>query len=173
MPVRLVTSCASSERFCNFADFQSCVYHVVLLLSSFSGMAYGKLSGVPHVYGLYTSFFPLLMYTLMGTSRHVSVGTFAVVSLMTSKIVRMYESREADVLMDAGLHSNWTTDSEGHEENIPARVHTLITVAFCVGIWQVRKHLRTHPFADCFSDSLFIADVTGITWLRIVDGLPF
>ncbi|GAV08961.1 hypothetical protein RvY_18577 [Ramazzottius varieornatus] len=101
------------------------------------GMAYGKLAGVPHVYGLYTSFFPLLMYTLMGTSRHVSVGTFAVVSLMTSKIVRDYEHREAKVLTDAGLASNWTQDNEGHEENVAARVYALITVAFCVGIWQM------------------------------------
>ncbi|OQV17037.1 Sulfate transporter [Hypsibius exemplaris] len=101
------------------------------------GMAYGKLSGVPHVYGLYTSFFPLLMYTLMGTSRHVSVGTFALISLMSSKIVKMFEEQEANSLLAVGTPGNWTQDAEGHPENIPARVAVLVTVTFCVGLWQM------------------------------------
>ncbi|XP_055336088.1 solute carrier family 26 member 6-like [Paramacrobiotus metropolitanus] len=100
------------------------------------GMAYGKLSGVPHVFGLYTSFFPLLIYTLMGTSRHVSVGTFAVVSLMTSKIVKQYEGTEADHLRSRGLMMNTTGNLDAEDSNLPARVGVLITVAFAVGLWQ-------------------------------------
>jgi solute carrier family 26 protein len=36
------------------------------------------------------AFFPTLIYFLFGTSRHISMGTFAVISLMTSKIVATY-----------------------------------------------------------------------------------
>lgn len=45
-------------------------------------MAYGILAGVGAVNGLYVSFFPVLVYGFLGTSKHVSVGTFAVVSIM-------------------------------------------------------------------------------------------
>src|SRR5262249_4315440 len=47
-----------------------------------SGLAYGALTSLSPSNGLYTSLFPGLAYALFGTSRHLSVGTFAVVSLM-------------------------------------------------------------------------------------------
>lgn len=48
------------------------------------GMAYGLLASVDAINGLYVSFFPVLVYFFMGTSRHISLGTFAVISLMLS-----------------------------------------------------------------------------------------
>lgn len=36
------------------------------------------------------AFFPTLIYFLFGTSRHISPGTFAIASIMTSQIVYTY-----------------------------------------------------------------------------------
>ncbi|XP_053500199.1 solute carrier family 26 member 10 isoform X2 [Ictalurus furcatus] len=51
------------------------------------GMAFALLTSVAPIYGLYTSFFPVVLYMLFGTGCHVSTGTFAVVSLMTGTVV--------------------------------------------------------------------------------------
>ena len=46
-------------------------------------MAYALLAGMPPIYGLYASTVPLIVYALFGTSRHLSIGPFAIVSLLT------------------------------------------------------------------------------------------
>ncbi len=46
------------------------------------GMAYSLLAGLPPIYGLYAGIIPLLLYAFFGTSRHLSIGPTALVSLL-------------------------------------------------------------------------------------------
>ncbi|XP_051537550.1 sulfate anion transporter 1-like [Myxocyprinus asiaticus] len=50
-------------------------------------IAYCLLAGLDPIYGLYTSFFSNIIYFFMGTSRHVSVGIFSLMSLMVGQVV--------------------------------------------------------------------------------------
>ncbi|XP_044132646.1 sulfate anion transporter 1-like [Bufo gargarizans] len=50
-------------------------------------IAYSLLAGLQPIYSLYTSFFANLIYFIMGTSRHVSVGIFSLISLMVGQVV--------------------------------------------------------------------------------------
>ena len=45
------------------------------------GVAYAMLAELPPIYGLYASLLPLPIYAAMCTSRHMSIGPFALVSL--------------------------------------------------------------------------------------------
>ncbi len=45
------------------------------------GMALALLAGLPPIVGLYASTLPMIVYALMGTSRHLSVGPVALVAL--------------------------------------------------------------------------------------------
>ena len=46
-----------------------------------AGLAYALLASLPPVYGLYTSFVPPIIYSVFGTSRHLSVGAYKCVSV--------------------------------------------------------------------------------------------
>jgi len=45
-------------------------------------ISYAFLAGVPPIYGLYSCLVPLLIYAILGTSRHLSVGPVAVTSIL-------------------------------------------------------------------------------------------
>lgn len=61
-------------------DLQAGLTVAVLLIPQ--AMAYAMLAGLPPVVGLYASVFPLLIYALVGSSRHLAIGPTAVVSLL-------------------------------------------------------------------------------------------
>ena len=48
------------------------------------GMAYAMIAGLPPVYGLYASLFPVMVYALLGTSRQIAVGPVAMDSLLVA-----------------------------------------------------------------------------------------
>ncbi|KAL5484185.1 hypothetical protein EMCRGX_G020638 [Ephydatia muelleri] len=68
----------------------------VAMLHVPQGMAYGLLAELDPVYGLYTSFVPVIVYSIFGTSKHLSIGTFAVVSLLVRNAIKK-------VLIEKGL----------------------------------------------------------------------
>lgn len=62
------------------ADLMAGITVAVLLIPQ--GMAYALLAGLPPVYGLFAGVVPLLLYAFFGTSRQLSVGPVALVSLL-------------------------------------------------------------------------------------------
>ncbi|GAB1297373.1 Pendrin [Apodemus speciosus] len=105
-------------------------------LASPTGMAYALLAAVPLQYGLYSAFFPILTYFVFGTSRHISVGPFPVVSLMVGSVV-MSMAPDDHFLVPSGNGSalNATTLDTGTRD--AARVVLASTLTFLVGIIQL------------------------------------
>lgn len=63
-------------------DLMAALIVTIMLIPQ--SLAYALLAGLPPVVGLYASILPLLAYAVFGTSRTLSVGPVAVVSLMTA-----------------------------------------------------------------------------------------
>ncbi|XP_030771170.1 solute carrier family 26 member 6 isoform X3 [Rhinopithecus roxellana] len=88
------------------------------------GLAYAFLAGLPPVFGLYSSFYPVFVYFLFGTSRHISVGTFAVMSVMVGSVT---ESLAPQTLNDSPINET-TRDAD------PVQVASTLSVL--VGLFQ-------------------------------------
>ncbi|XP_075713428.1 prestin isoform X2 [Rhinoderma darwinii] len=92
-----------------------------------SGLAYALLAAVPPVFGLYSSFYPVFLYTFFGTSRHVSIGTFAVISLMIGGVAIRIAPDEMFDIVGANV-----TNSTEHLEKIEARDAMRVRVAVAI-----------------------------------------
>ncbi|XP_051031064.1 chloride anion exchanger [Phodopus roborovskii] len=57
------------------------------LVAVLQGLAFALLVNIPPAYGLYAAFFPVITYFFLGTSRHISVGPFPVLSMMVGVVV--------------------------------------------------------------------------------------
>ncbi|XP_068525858.1 pendrin isoform X1 [Anas acuta] len=108
------------------------------LVATLQGLAYALLASVPVGYGLYSAFFPILTYFFLGTSRHISVGPFPVVSLMVGSVVLSMAPDENFIIDGSnatGANSTGTVvDTESRDAQ---RVLIASTLTFLVGILQV------------------------------------
>lgn len=137
------------------------------------GMAYGILAKVSPIIGLYVSFFPALIFFLLGTSHHVSIGTFAVVSIMLGKTVDDVLERRKDILFDLAnstrafiaLDENNTLPVNLEDDEFlfnQAATEILMVVCFIVGVIQFALGiLQLGVFSVYLSDILVSGFTTG------------
>uniref|UniRef100_A0A5K4EQB2 Putative sulfate transporter n=2 Tax=Schistosoma mansoni TaxID=6183 RepID=A0A5K4EQB2_SCHMA len=102
------------------------------------GMAYALVATLPPVYGLYTSFFPSLIYFFLGTSRHISIGTMAVVSLLTGDFLDRVIHLKAQSIKSANeaLYGNMTNNDTSIHDAEQFRIPYALALGFSVGIVQ-------------------------------------
>ncbi|XP_049820981.1 prestin-like isoform X2 [Aethina tumida] len=128
------------------------------------GMAYALLGNVPPVMGIYMAFFPVLVYFFLGTSRHNSMGTFAVVCLMTGKAVLehsdpSYFARSMDI---NATDSNFDAPAIKLVQPGYSPVQVATAVTFVVAIVQLAMFsLRLGAVSALLSETLVNGFTTG------------
>lgn len=107
------------------------------------GLGFALLAKVPPIYGLYTSFFPVFLYLIFGTSKHLSIGTVAVVSLIIGNTLTNLENKYAPPV---GFNLSDSLAQNGSEmpandylsyDREKARIMIVMANAFGVGVVQI------------------------------------
>ncbi|XP_003782094.1 sulfate transporter [Otolemur garnettii] len=135
-------------------------------------IAYSLLAGQEPIYGLYTSFFASIIYFLVGTSRHISVGIFGILCLMIGEVVDRelhkagYDTAHVAAL---GVVSNGTTSLNQTSVMICDKSCYAImvgsTVTFVAGVYQVAMGFFQVGFVSVYlSDALLNGFVTGASF---------
>ncbi|XP_041653610.1 sulfate transporter [Cheilinus undulatus] len=131
-------------------------------------IAYSLLASQDPIYGLYTSFFASIIYTLLGTSKHISVGIFGVLCLLVGQVV----DRE---LALAGYLPKSSSSVRNNSEILPGNDNVVMecdrscyaitvgtTVTFTAGVYQVLMGIFQVGFVSVYlSDSLLSGFATG------------
>ncbi|XP_060582830.1 prestin-like isoform X2 [Ruditapes philippinarum] len=136
------------------------------------GMAYAMLAEMPPVVGLYMSFFPVLIYFIFGSSKHISMGTVAVVSLLTGSVVAKFYvddngGNKNTLPGNSSLIGNGTSDpfeDSNSEPFLPVstKLGIVMTISLLVGFTQIIMGVLRLGFVTTYmSDPLIAGFTTG------------
>uniref|UniRef100_A0AAR2KL92 STAS domain-containing protein n=1 Tax=Pygocentrus nattereri TaxID=42514 RepID=A0AAR2KL92_PYGNA len=134
------------------------------------GMAYALLAAVPPVFGLYSSFYPILIYFIFGTSKHISVGTYAVMSVMIGSVTERLAPDSEFIV--------WTNNSNESFIDTAAQINKRIAIAaavtFLSGIFQLLLGLVQFGFVVTYlSEPLVRGYTTGAAIHVMVSQLKY
>lgn len=122
------------------------------------GMAYGILALVTPEVGLYMAFYPVLVYFLLGTSKHASLGTFAVISIMVSKTVQSH----ANLSISSSPVANLTLEEAVVNENPITPLEVVTALSLMVGIIHLIMFIcRMGALSSLLSEPLISGFTTG------------
>lgn len=135
------------------------------LVAVLQGLAFSLLASISTWYGLYAAFFPVIMYFFLGTSRHISVGSFPVLSLMVGAIVTR-------LVPDEGPPANITA-FEGLTKD-EQRILVSASLSFLVGLFQLGMGLLQVGFIVMYlSDTLISGFTTAAAVHILISQLKF
>lgn len=122
------------------------------------GMAYGILALVTPEVGLYMAFYPVLVYFILGTSKHASLGTFAVISIMVSKTVQSH----ANLSISLSPVANLTLEEAVVNENPITPLEVVTALSLMVGIIHLIMFIcRMGALSSLLSEPLISGFTTG------------
>ncbi|XP_026723717.1 chloride anion exchanger isoform X1 [Athene cunicularia] len=128
------------------------------LVAVLQGLAFALLVNVPPSYGLYAAFFPILVYFIFGTSRHISVGPFPVLSLMVGgAVIRLVPDDNAG-------NGTSTNISAINEE----RVMVAASVTFLSGVFQLLLGILQFGFIVIYLSQSLISGFTTAAAIHVL-----
>uniref|UniRef100_A0A4W3HPG7 Solute carrier family 26 member 3, tandem duplicate 2 n=1 Tax=Callorhinchus milii TaxID=7868 RepID=A0A4W3HPG7_CALMI len=130
------------------------------LVAVLQGLAFALLVSVPPGYGLYAAFFPVLTYFLFGTSKHLSVGPFPVVSLMVGTVVDR-------LVVDGVAGGNSTIFPEGMSDE-DRKVWVATSVTYLAGIFQLGLGLLQFGFIVVYLSEPLISGFTTAAAIHVL-----
>ena len=122
------------------------------------GLAMGILSSLKPIYGLYTTFFGVVFYSIFGTSRHVSFGTNAVLTILTAAIVEREASLKYGSTDISKNISNY--DQTIEHEKLEYKVGIAMATSFMAGIILLVMGLFRFGFITNYLSVAFVGGFT-------------
>lgn len=124
-------------------------------------IGYSKLAGLPPIYGLYTSFVPPLVYSVLGSSRDIAIGPVAVVSILLGTLVN--NAVPLPLSAEKGCDTTTTkfagNDCAAYRESYIALI---FTATFFAGIFQASLGLLRLGFlVDFLSHAAIVGFMAG------------
>uniref|UniRef100_A0A8D0HWC6 Solute carrier family 26 member 3 n=1 Tax=Sphenodon punctatus TaxID=8508 RepID=A0A8D0HWC6_SPHPU len=127
------------------------------LVAVLQGLAFALLVNIPPGYGLYAAFFPVIIYFFFGSSRHISVGPFPVLSLMVGDAVMRIVP---DVVGNSTMVNSSTIDEQ--------RVMVAASVTFLAGIFQLLLGALQVGFIVIYLSQSLISGFTTAAAIHVV-----
>jgi MFS superfamily sulfate permease-like transporter len=112
-------------------------------------MANATTAGLPPINGLYVAFFSVIAYLILGTSKHLSMGTHGVIALMVANVIKQYDGilyakdHAASNSTVEQQHSSYLSDNPDE-----AKVRIAMMLAFQTGCIQVKYIGQTIYYAN-------------------------
>uniref|UniRef100_A0A8D2QBV5 Solute carrier family 26 member 3 n=1 Tax=Zonotrichia albicollis TaxID=44394 RepID=A0A8D2QBV5_ZONAL len=128
------------------------------LVAVLQGLAFALLVNVPPSYGLYAAFFPVLVYFIFGTSRHISVGPFPVLSLMVGGVVTR-------LVPDDSTGNGTSTNTSAINDE---RVMVAASVTFLSGVVQLLLGIFQFGFIVIYLSQSLISGFTTAAAIHVL-----
>ncbi|XP_067324908.1 chloride anion exchanger [Anolis sagrei] len=134
------------------------------LVAVLQGLAFALLVNIPPGYGLYAAFFPVIIYFFFGTSRHISVGPFPVLSLMVgAAVLRIVPDAETP---ENGIVENNATQNDSLATQ--KRVMVAVSVTVLAGIIQLLLGVLRIGFIVMYLSQSLISGFTTAAAIHVV-----
>lgn len=128
------------------------------------GMAFALLANLPAVNGLYSSFFPLLTYFLLGGIHQMVPGTFAVISILVGNICLQLAPESKFKVYNNATNESYVDTAAMDAE----RLHVSATLACLTAVIQMGLGFMQFGFVAIYLSESFIRGFMTAAGLQIL-----